>query len=273
MDIKLLAIDLDGTTVTGNHKISKQNLEAIQQVLARNILVVIATGRGPSRINKIYNKLHLQTYNLPIICFNGATTYNYATNQFTNTFAIENSIALEIFKLAQKYKISIWGYSDNNKDIYHVNKFSMTKYFVLKFYKLNNIKFNCDNFKGNILKFSFLCSTKKEKLFFELLKKYNLKIFCQQFHLTNQRMWDLTSLKCDKYNAIYKLAQANNIDNKNIMTIGDGENDLMMIKNAGLGIAMGNAVKIVKKNSNYVTDKVQKNGLAKAIWKFILNKE
>ena len=53
--------------------------------------------------------------------------------------------------------------------------------------------------------------------------------------------------------------------------IGDGENDLDMIRVCRLGIAMGNSCKVLKDNADYITDDVNSDGLAKAISYAIIN--
>ncbi|MEQ8198981.1 MAG: HAD-IIB family hydrolase, partial [Clostridiaceae bacterium] len=62
------------------------------------------------------------------------------------------------------------------------------------------------------------------------------------------------------------------VDKKEIICIGDHENDISMVTYAGLGIAMGNAVDSLKKVADYVTDDNENSGVGKAINKFILNK-
>lgn len=62
------------------------------------------------------------------------------------------------------------------------------------------------------------------------------------------------------------------IDREKIIAIGDSENDLSMIEFAGMGIAMGNAIDIVKNKADFITDTNDNNGVAKAINKFVLKK-
>ena len=53
------------------------------------------------------------------------------------------------------------------------------------------------------------------------------------------------------------------------MAIGDGNNDIEMLKFAGVGVAMGNGTKMAKDAANYITDTNENNGVAKAIEKFL----
>ncbi|MFU0825856.1 MAG: hypothetical protein ACFWTK_12930 [Clostridium sp.] len=73
-----------------------------------------------------------------------------------------------------------------------------------------------------------------------------------------------------KGNAVKILAEFYGLKREEVICIGDGENDLSMIKYAGLGIAMGNAPDYVKKEADYITETNDEDGVAKAIEKFIL---
>ena len=55
------------------------------------------------------------------------------------------------------------------------------------------------------------------------------------------------------------------ISNEEIMAFGDGENDIDMLKFAGVGVAMGNANDRVKRHADYVTDCVDQDGIKKAL--------
>ena len=58
------------------------------------------------------------------------------------------------------------------------------------------------------------------------------------------------------------------IDVTDTMAIGDGGNDIPMLRHAGIGVAMGNANETVKAEADYVTDTVDQDGIAKALQHF-----
>ena len=74
----------------------------------------------------------------------------------------------------------------------------------------------------------------------------------------------------NKCSGVKELAAMHGIDMKNVMTLGDYNNDMPMIRAAGLGVAMGNALDDVKACADYVTDTNDHDGVAKAIEKFVL---
>ncbi len=82
--------------------------------------------------------------------------------------------------------------------------------------------------------------------------------------------FEVTGKGVSKGNAVKVLANYYGIDSEQVICIGDSENDLSMIKYAGLGIAMGNADENVKEAAKYITDNNNCDGVAKAIEKFVL---
>ena len=75
------------------------------------------------------------------------------------------------------------------------------------------------------------------------------------------------NIKTDK-----ELREKLGVEREEIMTIGDGNNDVEMLEFAGIGVAMGNGTESAKKAANYVTDTNENHGVAKAIEKYILSK-
>jgi Cof subfamily protein (haloacid dehalogenase superfamily) len=73
-----------------------------------------------------------------------------------------------------------------------------------------------------------------------------------------------------KWDALQRWAQREGIATEAIMAVGDDENDLEMIRHAGLGVAMGNAAETVKAAADFVTGSNAEDGLAQALYRFML---
>lgn len=76
-----------------------------------------------------------------------------------------------------------------------------------------------------------------------------------------------------KGEAILRLAGHLGLCREQTMGFGDGENDMTMIRTAGIGVAMGNAVEALKAEADYVTVTNDEDGVADAIEKLVLNVE
>ena len=94
--IKLIAIDLDGTLLTSDKKISQKNLEAIKYAQEKGVKVVIATGRPLNGIKDIINKLTLLQQDDYTICFNGGIITNNKTeaNIFQSSLSYEDLLII-----------------------------------------------------------------------------------------------------------------------------------------------------------------------------------
>ena len=77
----------------------------------------------------------------------------------------------------------------------------------------------------------------------------------------------------DKSKSIERLADMLGISMSHVIAVGDSYNDLSMIKSAGLGVAMGNAVELVKDNADYITADNDHDGIVMVINKFVLSQK
>ena len=79
---------------------------------------------------------------------------------------------------------------------------------------------------------------------------------------------DLTSATADKANGIRAIAEHLGINISETMAFGDGGNDLTMLRAAGVGVAMGNALDEVKAHADYITSSVDEDGITNALKHF-----
>ena len=96
---------------------------------------------------------------------------------------------------------------------------------------------------------------------------------CKGIVTDNGQLCQIMDQEVSKWNSIQSLMKTWNIKDENIIAFGDDYNDLDMIKHAGIGVAMGNAEKVVKESANFVTDTNMNDGVAKYLKKYILQKQ
>jgi HAD superfamily hydrolase (TIGR01484 family) len=101
----------------------------------------------------------------------------------------------------------------------------------------------------------------------ELLKKFGKKL---KIRRGGRHLADIFSNEGGKVNAIKRILSLYEMDRENLMAIGDNENDIGVIKFAGLGIAMGNSSERVKNEADSVVSDNSSDGVAEAIYKFVL---
>ncbi|NCB32613.1 MAG: Cof-type HAD-IIB family hydrolase [Erysipelotrichia bacterium] len=81
---------------------------------------------------------------------------------------------------------------------------------------------------------------------------------------------DIIPKEGGKASGIKNYLEINHLRREEVMAFGDGENDIDMLKYAGIGVAMGNASIHVKNSADYVTDTVDNDGILKALKHFEL---
>ncbi|MGT2771566.1 Cof-type HAD-IIB family hydrolase [Streptococcus marimammalium] len=269
--IKLIAIDLDGTLLTDDHKIPKENIEAIQNAVQRGIKIVISTGRPLSGVKPIFEQLGLSEKEFVIIN-NGSSTYE--TSQWD---------LIDYFNLSDEEIRFLYHLVENEKDIQLTVFDEDAHYFVLAEKALPVVMFDANIVfvKPTSITLEQLLNRQKinfqgmylaEPTILDDFQKEHQAILSSRFSTVRSQSYIFETLPqgATKASALTKLIKVLNISKEEVMAIGDGNNDIEMLEMAGISVAMGNAQETVKKVAKYQTDTNNNNGLSKAIERHVL---
>ncbi|MDD7764501.1 MAG: Cof-type HAD-IIB family hydrolase [Peptoniphilaceae bacterium] len=266
---KLIALDIDGTTFNDEHKISNEVRESLFYAVNKGVKVVFISGREEFTIKKILKELNLDTY---YSALNGSiisTTYSekaVVVNALNNEYVfeilekIENSNLIPIIFLQDE--IFTKNIDDKYLDI--VSNFINPKILRVDDLKEYIIK---NNLKNDILKIG-ICNE------YDVLKNLETNLiqnFKDEYTVSFSLPFflEIMAKNVDKGYALKSICEINDISLSKTIAMGDGENDIPMLKICGLSVGMGNAMDNVRKVSKYITDTNQNDGVAKAIRKFI----
>lgn len=291
---KLIAIDLDGTLLNEYSMIPEATVQVLRQAKEKGVEIVLASGRPANSIITFARNLGIDNY---LIAGNGSLLYDIQNNEnifdafFDKEHALEianiceeNSVYYnayterEIIASSLKYNVLVYEKENLNKpegQRTHINIVPNIRDYIAQSDCNEYLKMTiCDESKivfDNILR-------KLEKVQdIEILKpewmskkyfKHGTSEFSLQYYFS-----EITKKDINKWVALEKLAEKLDIKKEEIIAIGDNVNDEVMIRNAGLGIAMGNATNEIKNIADYTTDSYTDEGVRKAIEKFILNIE
>ena len=230
-NIHAIFTDLDGTLLNDEKEIGNYTKEVIKKY-KNDINIIPTSARSFNRIKPYLEELGLLDNFNYTICFNGALIVN---NQGVELFSshISKSTMQELTNLIDKYNIEWMIYTKNElfkrSKIEDINKF---------------IRDN-DTFK--------LIGTSTEEKIDEIRKE--LSVMNDKLEITTSMSGSLVIVNkgSTKATAVEKIMARLNIGRENIIAIGDGENDIEMIKNAGYGVAMLNAPEAVKKTARMIT--------------------
>ena len=277
--IKLLASDLDGTIIDNNNQVTKDDLNVIEKLNNTTVNFAICTGKTYSMTKDICDKLN-PTYG---IFGNGTQIVNLKTGEEIERNVVLNDKAIHCLKIAQKNNLHVHIYTEDK-----IISQKELKYMAFRNYMLykDQVQFevveSLENYikekKPNILKLVISGEKdlkklkekieKEEDLTAIQIRKYNEykdKIINQEYEYL-----DIVPRHVTKYDALKQLSQYLNIQNDEVMAVGDNVNDIEMIKYAGVGVAIGGSYEEVKGVASYVTQNTVRNGgFAEAVYKFI----
>lgn len=286
---KLIAIDLDGTLLNSYGEISSKNKEAISYALSKNVEVILASGRDTKTMEKISNELGIEKF---LIAGNGATVYDMKQEKNIYENFLEIDKALKIINICKSNSIFFSVYTTegiitesinynikvfNNENSYKPNKKRTNIEIVGDIYQ------HVEEKRPNILKI-IVCDENKiifnniieklksvrdvEVLNVEHMSRKIIRIGTEE-HKIEYYYTEVTNKDANKWPAIKFLTQRLNIEDEEIICIGDNMNDLEMVKNAGLGIVMKNSALEKLNIADFITEDNNSDGVGEAIYKYI----
>ncbi len=270
MKYKLVAIDMDGTLLDSEKKVSNRTKKVLIEVQKKGVKIVITTGRILVSAAFYANYIGLKT---PIIACNGAIIKGVREN-ILKTFPIDKKTLIKAVEICEDMDIYYHFYSEGM--VYSLRSMEGFQPSLLKETKidpsfsiptcpLNDISSIWD-IKEDILKLT-MWDRDEDKVSKVLEKIYSIEdAFITSSSFNNI---ELTNVEATKGRAIEFLADYYKIDKDQVMAIGDSYNDQSMIQYAGLGVAMENAREDIKEKADYITLSNDNEGVAAVLEKFI----
>lgn len=260
---RLICLDIDGTLLNSQHKITKQVKATIQKAASKGCLIVLVSARMPKGIRFLQNELELKA---PIICYSGALIVDEgSTLPYQETIPAAN--VTSIWQAAKKQHMHLSLYKD---DIWYVESLDE---WALQESAITHIEPQVIDYESLLSTWidettgpnKLLCMAEPQQInqFVPLIQTDALTIY-----RSKPTYLEIGSPLASKTNAIKHLAKQLAIPTTSIMCIGDNYNDIDMIKFAGLGIAMGNAPDEVKQQAKKITSTNDEDGVAAAIQKY-----
>lgn len=273
-NIKLIALDLDGTLLDNQKSLPCKNEEAIKKCIKQGIEIVPCTGRILSGIPEFLKDISGIRYAITV---NGAVVVDMKENCVISACKINAESAIEMLQLAKQLGIVYDVYIDDCGYTQQCFLDEMKTYeieekvfeLILKTRKVVPDVIEMVRKSGSLVeKINYFFpnnSQKRKKIREELSRREDIAVSAAfSYNL------EVNAKEATKGNAIYALASHLQISPNETMAIGDGENDLSMMEMAGIGVAMGNAISEVKMIADYVTTTNEMAGVAKAISALVL---
>ena len=276
--MKLLVLDVDGTLFGSDGKVSISSIEAMKKAQEKGVTIMLASGRDYSSLPLD----QLKDVDIPyVITCNGSAAYKTETKETLYEECLDTEEMLEVFDYVLERGIHLnvqmnGGNYTEKKCQSYIRNMALPDYVkevldetceplddIVEFVRKNEV---------DILKVTLNFQMKEdgEYLNREEANQYLKKL--PDIHVVDGGFANLEFNKAgvSKASGIRFMSKYLGIPKEDIIAIGDSENDIEMLKEAGLGIAMGNALDEVLVVADDVTAPNDEDGVAKAIEKYLL---
>ena len=279
-DIKIIALDLDGTLLDSQKRLSEANRAALEEAAAKGVHIVPTTGRFFGMMPQAVRDLPFVRYAITI---NGAQVYDRETDTAIVREEIPLDMALDVISLLDGYDViydcyrSNWGWMTESLQAKAENYATDAHYLKM----VREFRNPVPELKEHLKSTAAEGDVQKVMLFArntpgsESVTKAITAAVAERFPSikATSSTWnnlELNIATAHKGNSLKRFAEHLGYTLDNCMALGDGTNDLSMIEAAGLGVAMANAHPLVLAAADLVTATNDEDGVAKAIRDFVL---
>lgn len=274
--VKLIALDLDGTLLNADSGVSEGNRRALQYARQRGIHVVASTGRPLSALPlALFREIGIKY----AVATNGASVYNLDEERclFEKVFPVET--AVEILSKVEGLPVHVTAHVGGRGYCPKETRQYIPELLISD--SMKEIYLNTREFIPGLVEWIRDEQKAVQKITMNFLEKDGVLLHREEMEAYLKGRGDVsavcggwfnleTTVKgVDKGISLLELAHKLGIGPGEIMAVGDSENDLSMLKVAGIAVAMGNGTESVKGIADYVTLTNVEDGVAAAIYHYV----
>lgn len=277
MKYRLIGLDLDGTLLSPDNSVSRENIAAVRDAQDAGVLVVPCTGRGWCESVRPLSPVA----NLSVGVFNtGAAVVDMASGEAIELAALEPHVALELIEYLRPLPEAVLVYMDRGAagcDYMVTGDGELTDN-TRKWFEYNELVIrenrhpSADDLHHALRVGLVARGNKAFEVEQEVAERFNGRVSVHAFAgvptaRAEDRLYiaEIFSKDVNKWRGLQYLADQHGIAHDQVAAVGDEVNDLAMLESAGLGIAMGNAVQQAVDVAKHTTLSNEEHGVAHAI--------
>lgn len=275
MDIRLIALDLDGTLCNSQRQVTERSMAALKAAAEQGVHIVPTTGRLFHAMPQELLRCGFVRYG---ICMNGGQIYDAAEDRILHRDEIPLDTAMRVYDYLEQFPVAYDCYVNNGAMMERAFWERLGEYIVGKPLDLaysTKLRTPVEGFRARLLEMgvplqkiqAFMSDVSiRPRMLRELQEGFpELSVsFSLAYNI------EINSATATKGNALKKLCGHLGISAAQAAAFGDGTNDISMLQAAGYGVAMGNAVAEVKAAANYETASNDDDGVALFLEKYVL---
>lgn len=261
--IKAIALDLDGTLLNKEKKISLENKNILKILSQKGYEILFVTGRPYSSTKSLAKELNIP---ITIICYNGAKIIDGSNDKIIFEKNLDEEKTKELISFSNSHNL--------NLNLYQNEKWLVSSLSSegTKIYKKNSglepVLKDFNSLKDyNMTKAIFIDENKKLQNIKKLLKdKFQDSIYIT---FSQEKYLEILHKEINKGSTLKNVLIDKGINPINCIAFGDSENDFEMLTSVGIGVAMGNSHPSLKGVAHYIADTNENNGVAKFLRCFL----
>ncbi|WP_427981678.1 sugar-phosphatase [Agarivorans sp.] len=267
--IKLIALDMDGTLLNEEKKITPRTHQAIQQAKQAGVKVVLASGRPLQGLVPYLEQLELTSDEDFVISYNGSLVQRVGNSEIIHKTALNGKDGSELLKVAQRLGVYIHAFSAEHGLITQQHNPWTDIESSINGIDVNEFDFAQLSADDALVKIMFVA---EESVLDQAIANLPAALR-EQYTVCRSAPFFLEFLHRDsnKGVGVAQLAAILGLSAEQVMCAGDAENDLQMLQYAGLAVAMDNADPELKAIANYIAPSNKQDGVAVAIEEKVLN--
>ncbi len=269
-EIKVLALDLDGTLTNDQKEVTPRTRAALNAAIARGVTIVLASGRPTAGILPLARELELDKKGGCILSYNGGKIVDCRTGETLVEKTLDPALIPELCAFAAEQDVAILTYNnegivcERDKDEWANKECFTTK---LPMIHVDDLARYVDYPICKML--LTLDPARRDEVCAAGQQQFAGRA---DLYPSSPFFIEAVPLGVAKDGSLAALLERMGLTRDNLMACGDGLNDRSMIEYAGVGVAMQNAEQPVKNCADYVTAADNNHdGVAEAVEKFILN--
>ena len=274
MNYQLIAFDMDGTLLSTKKEVLPSSREAIAEALHMGKVVAICTGRCPKMVELDRESIGDVRY---AICCNGTILYDLVEHRVLSASPLSHDVIVRALDVLGDDDAMIDAFSGRGFFCQGSHLDSMDRYHMGIYHSLYratatlvpDIRTQLLDPSVTYQKFIFHCASP------QLRQSVRDRVAGLPVELANSEVSSLefSPAGVDKGSGLLALANLLGIPQAETIAVGDADNDLGMLRAAGLGVAMGNANESARAAADAVVADNDHGGCAEAIRRFLLGSE
>lgn len=260
--IKLIATDIDGTILIPDGQFTDGVKSCVKRLQDLGIKVVLVTGRMNKAALLIRDELGLKT---PVVSYQGGLVNNNGEILYERYLTAEQTERIIAWSRGENIHLNLYNddvlYSES--DCYEIRRYASRQnvdYVIKPFSEIEKDRVN------KVLAIDYNDSERINRYEQELSNVFSELYIVK----STPNFLEFSNPQASKYCAVKFLQKYWDLDDDEILTIGDQNNDIALLRAGGVKVAMANATDELKYVADYVTDSVYDDGFVKAVEKFVL---